>query len=62
MGFLALAFAAVVTSAAQGAHTAGTLGSLVLGFSGAAYCSVQGLRRTLDDDAFTLIAGAWRRR
>ena len=42
LGFLGLAFIAVVTSAALGHHTVGTLGSLLFGLIGAAYCSVRG--------------------
>ena len=61
LGFLALAFTAIVTSAALGFHTAGTLGSLLLGLTGAAYCSIQGLRRALDEEAFRILAGARRR-
>ena len=47
IGFLVLAMVAVVTAMAMGHHTIGTLGSLLFGICGAAYCSVQGLRETL---------------
>lgn len=62
LGFLALAFVAIVTSAALGAHTPGTLGSLLLGLTGAAYCSIRGARAAIDDDMFRMISGAVRRR
>ena len=61
LGFLLLALTALVTSAALGSHTAGTLGSLLVGLAGAAYCSFQGLRRAFDDDAFRVLAGVRRR-
>jgi hypothetical protein len=44
LGFLALALVAIVTSASLGHHTVGTLGSLLIGLAGAAYCSAHGLR------------------
>ena len=62
LGFLALAFLAIVTSASLGHHTAGTIGSLLFGFLGAAYCSVKGLRVALDSDVFRMLAGRRRRR
>jgi hypothetical protein len=46
MGFLILAMVAIFTAMAIGHHTIGTLGSLLFGIVGAAYCSVQGLRDT----------------
>ena len=57
LGFLGLAFLAIVTSASLGRHTAGTLGSLLFGLIGAAYCSVKGLRVALDTDLFRMLAG-----
>jgi peptidoglycan/LPS O-acetylase OafA/YrhL len=62
LGFLGLAFLAIVVSASLGHHTAGTLGSLLFGLIGAAYCSVKGLRVAVDSDAFRMLAGRRRRR
>jgi hypothetical protein len=62
LGFLGLAFFAIVTSASLGHHTFGTLGSLLFGLIGAAYCSVKGLQGALDDDAFRLLTGRRRPR
>jgi hypothetical protein len=42
--FLVLAFVAIFTAQAMDRNTVGTLGSLVLGLGGAAYCSVRGIR------------------
>jgi hypothetical protein len=44
MLFLVLAFVAIYTAKAMNGHTVGTMGSLVLGLGGAAYCSVRGVR------------------
>ena len=62
LGFLALAFVAIVTSAALGHHTVGTLGSLLFGLIGAGYCSVRGIRAVRDDPAFDLLTGRRRPR
>jgi hypothetical protein len=62
LGFLILAFLAIVTSASLGHHTAGTLGSLFFGLIGAAYCSVKGLRVALDSDTFRMLASRRRHR
>jgi hypothetical protein len=62
LGFLILAFLAIVTSASLGHHTAGTLGSLLFGLIGAAYCSVKGLRVALESDTFRMLAGRRRHR
>jgi hypothetical protein len=62
LGLLGLALVALVTSASLGHHTAGTLGSLVLGLVGAGYCSVKGLQAAVDDDAVRLLTGRGRRR
>jgi peptidoglycan/LPS O-acetylase OafA/YrhL len=62
LGFLGLALLAIVTSAGLGHHTAGTLGSLLFGLIGAAYCSLKGLRVALDNDAFRMLAGRRRHR
>ena len=43
LGLLILATVAVITAQALGHHTVGTLGCLVLGLGGAAYCSVRGI-------------------
>lgn len=48
LGFLVLAFVAVFTAQGMGAHTVGTLGSLLFGLIGAAYCSVRGLKAARD--------------
>jgi hypothetical protein len=53
---------AIVTSASLGHHTVGTLGSLLFGLIGAAYCSVKGLRVALDSDLFRMVAGRRPRR
>jgi len=57
LGFLGLALLAIVTSASLGHHTVGTLGSLLFGLIGAAYCSVQGVRGALEDDTFRMLTG-----
>ena len=57
LGFLGLAFVALVTSATLGHHTFGTLGSLLIGLIGAGYCSVKGIRQALDDDTFRMLTG-----
>lgn len=44
MLFLALAFVAIFTAQAMHGNTIGTVGSLVLGLGGAAYCSIRGVR------------------
>lgn len=44
MGFLLLGFVALFTAQAQGYHTWGTGGCLVVAIAGAAYCSVRGWR------------------
>jgi peptidoglycan/LPS O-acetylase OafA/YrhL len=44
LGFLGLALLAMVTAISLGGYTFGTLGSLLFGFIGAAYCSVKGVR------------------
>jgi peptidoglycan/LPS O-acetylase OafA/YrhL len=62
LGFLGLALLAIVTSASLGHHTVGTLGSLLFGLIGAAYCSVKGLRVALDSDLFRMLAGRRRQR
>lgn len=62
LGFLALAFLAIVTSASLGQHTVGTLGSLLFGLVGAAYCSIKGLRVVFDNDAFRMLVGRRRHR
>ena len=61
LGFLGLAFLAIVVSASLGHHTPGTLGSLLFGLIGAAYCSVKGLRVAVDSDLFRMLAGRRRR-
>ncbi len=50
LGFLALAFVAIVTAMAMGHHTVGTLGSSVFGLVGAGISSVRGLRAALRED------------
>jgi peptidoglycan/LPS O-acetylase OafA/YrhL len=62
LGFLGLALAAIVTSASLGHHTFGTLGSLLFGLIGAAYCSVKGVRGALDDDLVRTFTGRRRPR
>jgi hypothetical protein len=62
LGFLALAFVAIVASASLGHHTVGTLGSLLIGLVGAGYCSVKGVRAMTDDDRVRMLAGRPRRR
>jgi hypothetical protein len=62
LGFLMLAFLAIVVSASLGHHTVGTLGSLAFGLIGAAYCSVKGFRVALDSDFFRMVAGRRPRR
>ena len=57
LGFLGLALLAIVTSASLGGHTFGTFGSLVFGLAGAAYCSVKGVRETLNSDAYAMLTG-----
>jgi nitrate/nitrite transporter NarK len=44
MLFLGIALAAVLTSNAQGRYTGLTLAMLLVGFGGAAFCSVKGLK------------------
>jgi len=61
LGFLGLALLAIVTSATLGHHTVGTMGSLLFGLIGAAYCSVKGVRVALDNDAFRMLVGRRRR-
>jgi peptidoglycan/LPS O-acetylase OafA/YrhL len=61
LGFLALALLAIVVSASLGHHTPGTLGSLLFGLIGAAYCSINGLRVAVDSDLFRVLAGRRRR-
>ena len=61
LGFLGLAFLAIVVSASLGHHTVGTLGSLLFGLLGAAYCSVKGLRVAADSDLVRMLAGRRRR-
>jgi peptidoglycan/LPS O-acetylase OafA/YrhL len=62
MGFLGLALLAIVTSASLGHHTVGTIGSLLFGLIGAAYCSAKGVRVALDNDVFRMLAGRRRHR
>ena len=57
LGFLGLAFLSLVTALTQGHHTFGTLGSLIFGLVGAAYCSVRGVRDALDRGAFDMVLG-----
>jgi len=57
LGFLGLTLLAIVTSASLGHHTVGTLGSLLFGLIGAAYCSVKGFRVALDSDLFRMLMG-----
>jgi ABC-type glycerol-3-phosphate transport system permease component len=57
LGFLGLALLAIITSASLGRHTFGTLGSLIFGLVGAAYCSVRGVRDALDRGAFDMVMG-----
>jgi peptidoglycan/LPS O-acetylase OafA/YrhL len=57
LGFLGLALLAVITSASLGHHTFGTLGSLIFGLGGAAYCSVKGVRDGLDRGLFNILLG-----
>jgi beta-fructofuranosidase len=44
LGFLTLAVVSLVTAQLQGQHTTGTMGSLIIGILGAAYCSVRGVQ------------------
>jgi peptidoglycan/LPS O-acetylase OafA/YrhL len=62
LGFLGLAFVAIVTSASLGHHTVGTLGSLLFGLIGAGYCSIKGVRQALDDDTVRMLIGRRRPR
>ena len=62
LGFLALALLAIVTSAGLGHHTVGTLGSLLFGLIGAAYCSVKGMRVAVDNDVFRMLVTRRRHR
>jgi hypothetical protein len=48
MGFLGLAFLALITSSIMGHHTVGTFGSLLFGLIGAGYCSVKGVREAVE--------------
>ena len=57
LGFLGLALLSLVTALTQGHHTFGTLGSLIFGLVGAAYCSVRGVRDALDRGAFDMVLG-----
>ena len=57
MAFLGLAFVALVVSATLGHHTFGTAGSLVIGFAGAGYCSVRGLRQVLERGVGNILTG-----
>lgn len=45
IGFLVLAFVAMIMSQVTGGYTVGQLGSLLFGLGGAGYCSVQGVRQ-----------------
>jgi peptidoglycan/LPS O-acetylase OafA/YrhL len=45
LGFLTLAMISMITAAASGGYTVGSLGSLIFGVLGAGYCSVHGLRQ-----------------
>ena len=49
LGFLALCMVAMITSQVMGGYTVGSLGSLVFGLVGAAYCSVRGLQTFIRD-------------
>jgi hypothetical protein len=42
--FLGIALACVLVSGSQGEYTALTAGGIVIGFIGAAFCSVKGLK------------------
>ena len=42
--FLGVALASVLTSSAQGEYTALTAAGVLIGFGGAAYCTVKGLK------------------
>ena len=44
LGFLVLGFVSMFTAQAMGHQTVGTMGSLIFGLGGAAYCSIQGIR------------------
>jgi peptidoglycan/LPS O-acetylase OafA/YrhL len=57
LGFLGLALLAIITSVSLGGHTFGTLGSLVFGLVGAAYCSIKGLRVALEHDVVRMFTG-----
>ena len=62
LGFLGLALLAIVTSASLGHHTLGTLGSLLFGLIGAAYCSVKGVGVARDSELVRMLAGRRRNR
>ena len=62
LGFLGLALLAIVTSASLGHHTFGTLGSLIFGLAGAAYCSVKGVREALNSEVLDMVLGRRPRR
>jgi peptidoglycan/LPS O-acetylase OafA/YrhL len=57
LGFLGLALLAILTSIGLGGHTFGTLGSLIIGLVGAAYCSIRGLRVALEHDVVRMLMG-----
>ena len=62
LAFLALALVAIWEAQALHGHTLGTLGSLVLGVCGAAYCSVRGVREARARGLAGLLDGRRRRR
>ncbi len=55
LGFLALAMVSMITAQAMGGYTIGSLGSLLFGIIGAAYCTVQGLREVREQGVWRLL-------
>jgi peptidoglycan/LPS O-acetylase OafA/YrhL len=62
LGFLGLALLSLVVALTQGHHTFGTLGSLIFGLVGAAYCSVKGFGVARQHDVVRMLKSRDRRR
>jgi hypothetical protein len=50
LGFLILAIVALITAQMQGYNSIGTVGCFLIGFAGAAYCSIRGWKSLLSLD------------